>query len=91
MRSASILKKSTQDFWSCVTRQDGVYLPSSLLTAQTGGTTKDGVYEQSRNTRAYDHRRIEPLVPPLCYRRMHCFPNAGELFNGQTPRLSVFL
>lgn len=34
---------------------------------------------------------LEPLVPPLCYRRMHRFPNVGEVFNGQTPRLSVFL
>lgn len=33
---------------------------------------------------------LEPLVPPLCYERMHCFPNVGEVFNGQTPRFMVF-
>lgn len=33
---------------------------------------------------------FEPLVSPLCYERMHCFPNAGEMFDGQTPRFMVF-
>lgn len=33
---------------------------------------------------------FEPLVSPLCYERMHCFPNAGEMFDGQTPQFMVF-
>ncbi|MEE1421423.1 MAG: ATP-grasp domain-containing protein [Eggerthellaceae bacterium] len=33
---------------------------------------------------------FEPLVSPLCYERMHCFPNAGEMFDGQTPRFMAF-
>lgn len=33
---------------------------------------------------------FEPLVSPLCYERMHCFPNAGEMFDDQTPRFMVF-
>lgn len=33
---------------------------------------------------------FEPLVSPLCYERMHCFPNAAEVFDGQTPRFMAF-
>lgn len=33
---------------------------------------------------------LEPLVSPQCYERMHCFPNAADLFNGQTPKFITF-
>lgn len=33
---------------------------------------------------------FEPLVSPLCYERMHCFPNAGAMFDNRTPRFMVF-
>lgn len=33
---------------------------------------------------------FEPMVSPLCYESMHCFPNAAEMFDGQTPQFLVF-
>lgn len=33
---------------------------------------------------------LEPFTSPVCYERMHCFPNAGEMFDDQTPRFLVF-
>ena len=31
-----------------------------------------------------------PLTDPTCYERMHCFPNAYEIFEGQTPKMLAF-
>lgn len=33
---------------------------------------------------------FDVLTDPLCYERMHCFPNAGEMFEGQTPRFRTY-
>lgn len=33
---------------------------------------------------------FDPLTEPVCYERMHCFPNAAEMFDEQTPPFLVF-
>ena len=33
---------------------------------------------------------FDPLVSPLCYEKMHCFPTAAEMFDDQTPAFMVF-
>ena len=33
---------------------------------------------------------FRPLTSPACYERMHCFPAAYEMFEGQTPRMLAF-
>lgn len=33
---------------------------------------------------------LEPFTSPVCYERMHCFPNAGVMFDDQTPKFMVF-
>lgn len=33
---------------------------------------------------------LKPMVSPLCYERMHCFPNAAEMFGDQTPPFMAF-
>lgn len=33
---------------------------------------------------------FDPLVSPQCYERMHCFPNAAEMFDEQTPAFLAF-
>lgn len=35
-------------------------------------------------------RGFDPLTNPLCYDRMHCFPSAYEMFEGQTSRILTF-
>lgn len=33
---------------------------------------------------------FDVLTNPICYEKMHCFPRAGKVFEGQTPRFKVY-
>lgn len=66
--------------------KDASMLPKLII--YRGWMMKPEQYE-----RFYDDLKalgFVPLTNPVCYERMHCFPSAYEMFEGQTPKMLAF-
>lgn len=68
------------------------------LSKDPGSIHKDVIYRgwmmkpelYQRFCRELEAMGLAPFTSPLCYERMHCFPNAAEMFDDQTPKFLVF-